>query len=279
MILTCPDCATRFLIKQEAIGPNGRTVRCSQCSSTWFVAGDPDVLSLTDNIQASENPAMQREPDAAPPLAQPDQDLEHGIEHGDKGGAPSQAAASIADAPHFVIRDREAERKSRRRIMGVGMIWGLTLLILIAFALMAYFFRTVIAEKFPGTIPVYKAFGIEASTSGLQIFDVETFHGSNEGTPVLFLNGKIKNYDFRLRNVALVKLSFMNANGEPVASWVVEPERSVLEPGAELAFVSQYPNPPIDAVELIPSFVDENMQDGMTLQSPVPMASSLTGSN
>src|SRR5206468_6526683 len=43
MILTCPNCATQYVVKDGAIPPQGRQVRCANCKHSWHQ--DPDARS------------------------------------------------------------------------------------------------------------------------------------------------------------------------------------------------------------------------------------------
>ena len=64
MILTCPACGTQYVVKDGAIPPGGRKVRCASCRHSWHQEPEPEdtlELPVAAALPASE-PAEQTEP-------------------------------------------------------------------------------------------------------------------------------------------------------------------------------------------------------------------------
>jgi predicted Zn finger-like uncharacterized protein len=55
MIVTCPSCATRYLVDPRALGNAGRVVRCASCSKTWHQT-PPDDLPRSLDIGPADGP-------------------------------------------------------------------------------------------------------------------------------------------------------------------------------------------------------------------------------
>lgn len=72
MILTCPSCSTRYVVKDGAIPPQGRKVRCASCGQSWHQ--DPEGLAEGDTLDPVAPPGMDEpaaaEAEPAPPPAE-----------------------------------------------------------------------------------------------------------------------------------------------------------------------------------------------------------------
>src|SRR5690348_7120755 len=59
MILTCPSCGTQYVVKDGAIPPEGRQVRCASCKHSWHQ--EPEV---TDTLELQPVEEAAAEPEA-----------------------------------------------------------------------------------------------------------------------------------------------------------------------------------------------------------------------
>src|SRR6201990_3274300 len=58
MILTCPSCGTQYVVKDGAIPPQGRQVRCASCKHSWHQEPEPEAVP-----QPTEQPEQSTEED------------------------------------------------------------------------------------------------------------------------------------------------------------------------------------------------------------------------
>ncbi|GLV24064.1 MJ0042-type zinc finger domain-containing protein [Sphingobium sp. Cam5-1] len=70
MILVCPNCATRYIVPDSAVGPDGRQVRCASCKHSWFQEGA--ALPVREKaVEMAEAPVAAEPRPAPPPPAPP----------------------------------------------------------------------------------------------------------------------------------------------------------------------------------------------------------------
>ncbi|MFL6785621.1 MAG: zinc-ribbon domain-containing protein [Sphingomicrobium sp.] len=55
MILTCPNCGTQYVVKDGAIPPEGRQVRCAACKHSWHQEPDADISGEGETPAAAES--------------------------------------------------------------------------------------------------------------------------------------------------------------------------------------------------------------------------------
>ncbi len=231
MILTCPNCATRYSTTAEAIGSNGRTVRCSTCETTWFVTAEPDILDLQQQ-EHEEQKIIDTPVDAFEDREDDNRQFGHGSD-------PALGA-------HVQIRDMADQRRRNRSLMGVSFVWFVTISLLAAVVFYAFNNRQSIVENYPGMATIYKMFGLEVNELGLVFDDATIRRLPIDGVETLVINGHIINITEEKRAIPMLELSIENNAEEILASWVIEPPQAELAAKERIAYSSEYQNPPVD---------------------------------
>ena len=67
MILTCPACSTKYVVKDGAIPPAGRQVRCASCKHSWH----QDSEALDAATPGAEDPSSETHEDEVAPSRAP----------------------------------------------------------------------------------------------------------------------------------------------------------------------------------------------------------------
>jgi len=176
MIITCPECKTRYKTSADAIGVNGRTVRCAACTATWFVAAPDadfrfDDFALEDNERAhmesanaikavvpspSEPAAKEKTQEvtpkqveeAAPPA--PEKHVPEVYKEPETHANENEPVVSSRGA-HVDIRERADKKRRKQRLRGVAAIWALPVLFIGLLAATAYTARHSVVSKYPKT--------------------------------------------------------------------------------------------------------------------------------
>ena len=274
MILTCPSCGTQYVVKDGAIPPEGRQVRCASCKHSWHQ--DAPAMELTDEVLASgeAEPAEDEEsiveatviePRSGPELeerayeeAMIDEDAEaESIAEpalvapiAERAPEAAPAAASDWDAPPqaevadedfspFAAPDETAPRRSRGPLLTI-----LTLAVIIAAVVAAFWFFA----------PTQWKERVGLGNGGTSPLALVTTHMDRQqlesGNELLTVTGRVINPTSREQDVPPLQAQLRTKTGKVVYSWVIAPPARTLAAGASASFNSAEVNVPPGGDEL-----------------------------
>lgn len=239
MILECPECSTRYLVPDSAIGIDGRTVRCATCRHSWFQDAVPIELPpaaiITDDDRADDDEddprdAPTRVYPAPPPVIAPPVE-------------PAQYDA-FAHQPPFRPRVNLARRRTWMAVAaGVLMLAG------------------VAAILWLGAPGLAARFGLPvgAAESPLRLKDnpIERRELEN-GSELFAVSGQVTNPSSSRQRVPDIRAELRDAQGRLVYGWTITPERRMLAPGGSIDFNSAKLDVPSNSKRLELSFAGES---------------------
>lgn len=263
MILTCPACGTQYVVKDGAIPPEGRQVRCASCKHSWHQEPEGGAGAHAQAPEAEEAPEQEQgvaeatliEPRSGPEAeerayeeamvsAEPSADEAPAREALDPEPAaedwnePPEAEAAGDIYSPFAAEDEEAPRKRSR----------LTTALIVALVIVAL----AAAFWFLAPADIKAKLGL-ATGSGSPLALVTTHMDRQRlesGNELLTVTGRVINPTNAEQSVPPLQAQLRARSGKVVYSWTIAPPARSLAPGASASFNSAEVNVPPGGDEL-----------------------------
>ena len=283
MILTCPNCGTQYVVKDGAIPPEGRQVRCAACKHSWHQ--EPDLAAPADAAPEPvlETTAAQEAEDAADdegyaeatmidPRSGPEAEeraYEEAVIDGDadapaaEAETPAEPATASDEAPPATETAPQTDWREppeaeaapdtfspfaepdelQPRGRSPAATIAIVVLLVVALAALFWFFA-------PADLKARLGIG-DAAASPLALvtthMDRQRLESGNE---LLTVTGRVINPTGKEQDVPPLQAQLKSKAGKVVYSWTIAPPARTLPAGASASFNSAEVNVPAGGDEL-----------------------------
>jgi predicted Zn finger-like uncharacterized protein len=268
MILTCPSCGTQYVVKDGAIPPEGRQVRCAACKHSWHQDAEAEAGTLeldeatavteTSPVAETEDTRDEDENLTEATLIEPrtgpeaeERAYEEAVIEGAVDPEPAPAAMDDAREPEQSVLaaadwdeppEAEAapdmfspfagEDEDAPRRGGTPTKLLIAALVIVALAVLFWFLAPADLKARLGLA--------SASESPLQVSNpphVERMQLAS-GNELLTVSGRVINPTGREQVVPPLTAKLTNQAGKLVYSWTIQPPTPSLAAGASASFNS-----------------------------------------
>lgn len=269
MILSCPNCTTQYVVKDGAIPPQGRQVRCASCKHSWHQDPEPATAAEPAGTEPGDDEQSLAEAALIDPPTGPEAEErafeEALVEDGaaaepaphyermeasespaqfeevlmprraaERDGAANQPAADNEpdDFSPFAADD-DAQRRRRSPLLTLVMV---ALLV----AALAATFWFVAPEEWKARVGLG---GARTSPLAFVITHRER-QQLESGNQLLTISGRIVNPTSSEQRVPPIRAQLKTRQGKVIYSWTIAPPTRSLPPGASASFNSAEVNVP-----------------------------------
>jgi len=265
MILTCPECASRYFVDDANIGPQGRKVRCASCGHAWREGGAAAAIAI-DSSSFAPSFGAGFEPQFAP-----------NFEPAAPEVAPVKLRTVRADVSSR-IREEAVEKRKTREAAAVGATWAVLAAGFCALALMAVMFKTDVVRMLPATAGAYAFARMPVNPVGLAIDSVQGGPGLQDGRAALKISGLERNVETHPLDAAPLSVSLIDKAGHKILSQIARPPAGPIQPGETLPFSVSFFDPPMQAASFQVEFAFDAMKPSprpIKAQAHPPIASQI----
>ena len=244
MILTCPECSTKYVVKDGAIPPGGRQVRCAACKASWHqdpepveAADEPAAPETGDGSMPAADPVAVPDPDSSvitqpePPAVAPDSagtgddGQWQAVDTGPQWSEPEPEAERVEFEPDFHDEPVEEPRRGLRMV--------LVALLLAALAAVAFWFLAPASLK--ARVGLAQAGATQLQVMGLS----QARQRLASGNDLFTVSGRIVNPTGERQRVPPLEAELLADNKQTVIyRWTIAPPADTLQPNDSTVFHS-----------------------------------------
>ncbi len=231
MILTCPECASRYFVDDARVGPKGRTVRCASCAHSWRAKRESTPF---DEAPLALTPSSSFAPETP--------------------SADTAASAGRSTPLPKLIRAEAIEKKKSREAVAAGVAWAGLGAGFVTLVLACVLFRVDVVRLWPQTASAYAFAKMPVNPTGLAFETVQGQTNLINGHAALSVTGVERNVETRLRTSMPLRVILYDKAGKRLTSAVSAPPSRLIGPGETRSFAVNFIDPPAEGSSFVVEF-------------------------